>query len=331
MTTAIALIIFSSIALVTCMFLVTYFLFIKKEHKLIDLSLGLLFFAIALRISKSIFYYVFLEISTEGVGLGFLGFASIGPLLYFYFKLSQNRTYQLKLKDSMHFLFALIGFIVITFFDTFHNNFYLGAKLQLSIYLIYIGRYYIFAKNNNKVSTWHIILFYAMIALLGVLTYQFFAATLEVYTYGTALASLIIYALFFVALKSPSVIKKTNAVDLPQDLLDKISNALEIDKIYAQPSITLAQFSEAIDTPAYLVSKATKILYKKSFPEVINSFRIKEITQKLAEPIHSNNKIEDLAYDVGFNTSSAFYNAFKKETSMTPRAYQKVLQERAIG
>lgn len=329
MTYAIALIIFSSIAMVTCMFLVTYFIFIKKEHKLIDLSLGLLFFAIALRISKSIFYYVLLEISTEGVGLGFLGFASIGPLLYFYFKLSKNRTYQLQAKDSLHFLYALTGFIIITFFDTYHNNFYLGAKIQLSFYLIYIGRYYVFVKNDKKASSWHNILFYAMIVLLCVLTYQFFAATLEGYTYGTALASLIVYVLFFIALKSPSIIKKTSTADLPQELLDKISNALEVDKIYAQPSITLAQFSEAIETPAYLVSKATKILYKKSFPEAINSFRIKEITQKLAEPNHGNDKIEDLAYDVGFNTSSAFYSAFKKETSMTPRAYQKMTQAQA--
>ena len=328
MTISIALIIFSSIALVTCMFMVTYFLFIKKEHKLIDLSLGLLFFAIALRISKSIFYYVFLEISTEGVGLGFLGFASIGPLLYFYFKLSQNNNYKLRLKDSMHFIFALTGFIVITFFDTFHNNFYLGAKLQLAIYLIYIGRYYIYIKNDVKAGPWHNVLFYAMIALLGVLTYQYFTATLEGYTYGTALASLIIYALFFIALKSPSVIKKTTTTDLPQDLLNKISIALEVDKIYVQPSITLAQFSEAIETPTYLVSKATKAIYKKNFPEIINSFRIKEIQKKLSLSEHVNDKVEDLAYDVGFNTSSAFYNAFKKETSMSPRAYQKMIHQK---
>lgn len=43
---------------------------------------------------------------------------------------------------------------------------------------------------------------------------------------------------------------------------------------------------------------------------------------KLSQPEFMNEKIEDLAYDVGFNTSSAFYNAFKKEVAMTPREYQ---------
>jgi len=311
--------------------MITYFLFIKKENKFIDLSLGLLFLAITLRISKSVVYYVFSEISTLGVGIGFLGFASIGPLLFFYFKLSKNKSYQLSLKDSLHFAFALIGFSIISFFNIYHNEFYITTKFQLAAYLIFIGKNYVFVNEEGKLSKWHDILFYSMVCLLAVFTSQFFVGNIESYTVGTALASLIIYVLFFIALKTPNVIRKSNQSKLPKDLLEKIKSAIETDKIYTQPSITLAQFSEAIATPTYLVSKATKVIYSKSFPEVINNFRIKDITKKLSEPNHSNDKIEDLAYDVGFNTSSAFYNAFKKETSMSPRAYQKMLQKRAIG
>jgi AraC-like DNA-binding protein len=100
---------------------------------------------------------------------------------------------------------------------------------------------------------------------------------------------------------------------------------MEDDKIYFQSGITLAQFAAAIDTPNYIVSKAIKKIYNKSFPEVINSFRIKTIRDKLSQPEFINEKIEDLAFDVGFNTSSAFYNAFKKEVSMTPREYQMLV------
>lgn len=312
------------------MFMITYFLFIKKENKFIDLSLGLLFLAINLRISKSVVYYVFSEISTLGVGIGFLGFASIGPLLFFYFKYSKNKSYQLNIKDVLHFAFALIGFSVISFLNIYHNEFYIATKFQLASYLIFIGKNHVFVNKDEKLSKWHDILFYSMVCILAVFTFQFFVGNIESYTVGTALASLIIYVLFFIALKTPSVIKKITPNKLPKDLLDKIKNAIESDKIYTQPAITLSQFSEAIETPNYLVSKATKAIYNKSFPEIINSFRIKDITKKLSEPNHSNDKIEDLAYDVGFNTSSAFYNAFKKETSMSPRAYQKMIQENSI-
>lgn len=310
--------------------MITYFLFIKKENRLIDLSLGLLFLAITFRISKSVFYYVFSGISTLGVGIGFFGFALIGPLLLLYFKFSKDSSYQLTLKDSLHFIFALVGFGIISFLDIYHNEFYLATKFQLAGYLIFIGKKYVFTDEENKLGKWHDLLFYSITCLLAVFTFQFFVGNLESYTIGTAMASLIIYVLFFIALKTPTVIKKTTSSKLPTDLLDKIKSAIETDKIYTQPSITLAQFSQAIATPTYLVSKATKVIYSKSFPEVINSFRIKDITQKLSEPNHSNDKIEDLAYDVGFNTSSAFYNAFKKETSMSPRAFQKMLQEKLL-
>lgn len=310
--------------------MITYFLFIKKENRLTNRILGLLFLAITFRISKSVVYYVFSEISTLGVGIGFLGFASIGPLLLFYFKLSKDSSFQLSFKDAFHFVFAFAGFGIISFLNIYHNEFYIATKFQLVGYLIYIGKDYIFVNKEDKLSKWHNILFYSMVCMLGVFTFQFFVGNVESYTVGTALASLIIYVLFFVALKTPSVIKKISPTNLSQDLLDKIISTIEVDKIYTQPAITLVQFSEAINTPTYLVSKATKSIYKKSFPEVINSFRIKEIQKKLSLPEYNNDKVEDLAYDVGFNTSSAFYNAFKKETSMSPRAYQKIIQDRTF-
>ena len=56
----------------------------------------------------------------------------------------------------------------------------------------------------------------------------------------------------------------------------------------------------------------------------MNELRVKEVKQKLAGG--SDVKIEGLAYDVGFNTPSAFYAAFKKETSLSPREYQQTMQ-----
>ena len=330
MTISIALIIFSGAAVATCLFSITYFLFIKQVNRYADTSLGLLFLAIALRISKSIFYYIFPDISAFGVAMGLFGFASIGPFALLYFKFSKARSFQLKFTELAHFSLAIIGFLIIFIFDEFRNLLYKTAALQLGMYLFYIGYKYILAKNGLNLSRWHYTLFYGLVALLGVFVLQFYMGTIESYTVGTALASTIVYILFFMGLKTSTVVKKQTKDNLPHDLLKKIKSVIENDKIYRQPAITLAQFSEEIDTPTYLVSKATKAIYKKSFPEVINGFRIKEITQKLSDPNSNSDKIEGLAYDVGFKTSSAFYNAFKKETSMSPREYQKQLCLSAI-
>ncbi len=330
MSLPIALIIFSSIAVTSCVFLASYFLFIKKEDKLKDYTLGALFIAIALRIAKSIFYYALPEISAVGVGLGFFGFACIGPLALTYFSICQSNISQLKPVGLLHLIFPAIGFTIIIINEGFAYDLYLLANISLAAYLGYIANQIVFNSKTSELPKWHKALFYALITLSAILIFQLLGQTMNNYAIGIALSSLVMYFLFFYALQSPSVVKKISSKTLPKELLNKIKSAIEEDKIYTQPAITLAQFSEAIDTPTYLVSKATKVIYKKSFPEVINCFRIKDITQKLSEPNHSNDKIEDLAYDVGFNTSSAFYNAFKKETSMTPRAYQKMIQNNIL-
>ena len=327
MNISLVLAIFSSIAVTSCAFLASYFLFVKNEHRLKDSALGFLFVAIALRIVKSIFYYVLPEIATIGIALGFFGFACIGPLALTYFSFSQNNSNKLNSLIYLHLIFPIVGFVIIMSNRNLGYDMYLLANISLASYLGYIGAKFIYKSNLS--SKWRKVLFYALVALSAILIYQLVGQTINSYAIGIALSSLVLYFLFFYALQSPTVIKKPNKA-LPQQLLQKIRSAIEEDNIYLQPAITLAQFSEAIETPTYLVSKATKSIYNKSFPEVINSFRIKTITKKLSEPDYANEKIEDLAYDVGFNTSSAFYNAFKKETSMSPRAYQKMVQNNII-
>lgn len=331
MNISLALIIFSSVAVTSCGFLASYFLLIKKEHRLKDIILGLLFIAIAFRIAKSIFYYALPEISSVGIGLGFLGFACIGPLALTYFSIDHHNKPRLKPRSLLHLVFPIAGFIMIVINRDFGYDLYLLANVSLVVYLGLIAKQFIFKSNKAVLSKWYKTLFYALMAMSVILIYQLLGETINSYAIGIGMASLVLYFLFFYALQSPMVIKKTNSKALQKSLLLKITSAIEDDKIYMQPAITLAQFAEAIDTPSYLVSKAIKSIYNKSFPEVINGFRIKSITEKLTQPEHANEKIEDLAYDVGFNTASAFYNAFKKETSMSPRAYQKAIQEKTYN
>ncbi len=323
MSFSLTLVIFSSIAVTSCVFLASYFLFIKKDHRLKDMSLGLLFVAIAFRIAKSIFYYALPEISALGIGMGFIGFASIGPLALTYYKV--NRTNQTKLKSRVffHLIIPVIGFVIILLKKSLAYDMYFIANISFVCYLSVIAYKFIYKLDNVEIKKWHKTLFYALLCLSIILIFQLFGETMKNYTLGIILASGVLYFLFFYALKSPIITKKPSSESLPENLLEKIRITIEDDKIYIQPAITLTQFAEAIDTPTYLISKATKIIYNKSFPEVINYFRIKAITEKLSQLEYANEKIEDLAYDVGFNTSSAFYNAFKKETTMSPRAYQK--------
>jgi AraC-like DNA-binding protein len=102
-----------------------------------------------------------------------------------------------------------------------------------------------------------------------------------------------------------------------------VVKSLEEEGFYQHPGLNLSLFANRLNEPVYLVSKAVKNHYGRNFPEVVNFLRIKEVTRRLDEEKNQFFKVEGMAYDVGFNTPSAFYAAFKKETSSSPREYQK--------
>lgn len=132
-----------------------------------------------------------------------------------------------------------------------------------------------------------------------------------------------IYVLVILILIQPKAKRKKLTTGLPDTLINKIIKSLEEEKYFLQQGLNLNQFSQAIQEPSYKVSKVIKEYYGRNFPEVINAMRIEEVKQRLSQDV--NSKVEALAYDVGFNTPSAFYAAFKKETSSSPREYQKTI------
>jgi AraC-like DNA-binding protein len=322
----IALVIFSSIAVLSCFFASTYFVFIRNEDRFKDFTLGLLFLAIALRLSKSVLSNLFPDLAPTVLAFGFLGYATIAPLFYLYYKYSITVLNKFEKKHLLHLIFPMVGFFLILYDKTLTRKLFMIANTIVGLSLIIVAYQYLF--NNlmkNILSKWHYYLFFGMIGIFSAFTIQFFLRTIKSYTIGTVLASVILYFLFFAALKSPVLIKKTSnkKVTISEGLKNKIVIAIETDKMFLLPDITLTKFSKEIDAPNYLITKAMKSIYNKNFPEVINGFRIEAIKVKLKNPDYIDDRIEDLAYEVGFNTSSAFYNAFKKETNLTPRGYQK--------
>jgi AraC-like DNA-binding protein len=146
----------------------------------------------------------------------------------------------------------------------------------------------------------------------------------------TVLLSLVVAWMMFKSAGDPIASAKKETVQITSNTLHKLKKAIEEEKMYRKPSITLKEFSGIIEEPSYLVSKAVKKQYGLSFPELINKYRIKDIIEKLATQEGEELKIESIAYEYGFNTPSAFYSAFKKETSLTPKEFRSK-KNSAIG
>lgn len=297
---------------------------VKKRNK--ELILGLVFIAIALRLGKSIVYFLLSGIAPIGLALGFLGLASIGPLVWMYLKNDPDLKSSAK-RNWMHFIYPIIGFAICLIWYELHLEviLYQLATLVLALYLAF--SWVRFQKIRDQSSSSHetsvILLLTTAIKLTFV--YQHLSNTMLDYAIGWGVCAVFIYAYFVSQLLVRKTKKPGIAIQLPNESKLKIQAAIERDVIYLNSGITLNSFSEQLNVPTYLISKTVKDLYNKTFPDTISYFRIEYVKRLLQSPENAHLKIESLAYDAGFATPSAFYYAFKKQTGQTPTQYLQKL------
>jgi AraC-like DNA-binding protein len=59
----------------------------------------------------------------------------------------------------------------------------------------------------------------------------------------------------------------------------------------------------------------------------VNGYRIEEFKLRVENPQFQHLTLLGIAYDVGFNSKTAFNRSFKKITGMTPRDYFNPVQQ----
>lgn len=102
-------------------------------------------------------------------------------------------------------------------------------------------------------------------------------------------------------------------------IFERLQIALDSEKEFQNPDLTLKLLSEKIGHPSYLVSQTINSFYQKSFFDLINERRIVASIERLKN-FSERDTIESIAYEVGFNSRAAFYRAYKKHTGETPKA-----------
>ena len=94
------------------------------------------------------------------------------------------------------------------------------------------------------------------------------------------------------------------------------------EKLYLNPAIALNDFAQKLEIAPCYVSQIINESFQQNFREFVNTYRIEESKQLLTRQ-HQNLNILGIALDAGFNSKSAFNNAFKKYTGITPKEFKK--------
>ncbi|MCC2617799.1 AraC family transcriptional regulator [Aestuariibacter halophilus] len=108
--------------------------------------------------------------------------------------------------------------------------------------------------------------------------------------------------------------------DSAQRIANKMQQAVEQDKLFLDPALSLQKLARHIHVSPNYISQTLNETLGMNFFDYINQHRVEAAKERLCS---SGDTILDIALAVGFNAKSSFYAAFKKHTQLTPSAYRK--------
>lgn len=131
--------------------------------------------------------------------------------------------------------------------------------------------------------------------------------------------------LVFETPKSKSIEKP--AIDpRDQQLLTRLTGAMEADQIYKEPGLTIRILADKLETPEHrLRGLINSGLGYRNFSSFLNHYRIEAIKEAFARPENSRIPVLTIALDHGYNSLAPFNRAFRDVVGKTPTQFRQGL------
>ncbi|MDB5090358.1 MAG: macB 15 [Mucilaginibacter sp.] len=104
-----------------------------------------------------------------------------------------------------------------------------------------------------------------------------------------------------------------------------LKKAMQAGLYYQDPELSLSLLAQKLELTTHELSRIINTVFKKSFNDFINEYRVREVIGKMQDPANDHLTLMGIAYDSGFNSPSTFHRAFKEMTGKTPAEYKKEL------
>jgi AraC-like DNA-binding protein len=108
-----------------------------------------------------------------------------------------------------------------------------------------------------------------------------------------------------------------------QSLHKKLIHLMETQKPFTDSALKLNHLSQQISTTPNYLSQVINEEQQQNFYDFVNGYRIEEAKKMILNPSQKETTLLSIAYEVGFNSKSAFNTAFKKHAGMTPSQFRK--------
>lgn len=342
---------FSALGAFNGLVLGLFLLFFTKKKYLANYFLGALLLALSIRIGKSVFLYFDGQLPKIYLQIGLSACFFIGPFLYF-FVCSALKPLE-KLPKSWIWTLVLLTIITLAIGISFPYSAYPGfwnRYFAKAIYLQWfgfllasgfvirelLGKLFIRSYRMKAAETWICMIFSGNFILFLFYFSAMIDAPFAPYISGSIAFSLILYLIatmlfyrkktdeLFLLFPAKPVAKKLNDSDTER-WLAKLEKVMTEKAVYKNPDLKLHELSREIQISGHQLSALLNEHLGKNFTTYINEFRIAEACRMMtANQLFT---LEAIGYEVGFNSKSTFFAAFKKIKGVTPSSYQQAANQ----
>ncbi|MFT3826602.1 MAG: helix-turn-helix domain-containing protein [Chitinophagaceae bacterium] len=336
--------------------LAVYLLFFSRKKNLPNLFLGFLLLMLSIHIGRSVLLYFDPSLPDIYLQTGLAACFLIGPCLFFFVRSTIQQPATIPAAWKWH-IGALVGGVIVAgvlFHDsvgaTLCNKYVArGVYAAWSIYVaaaavqmkdVFI-KLFRDRKSLKAVDKWLLTIFFAntviFLAFLGALPV---GRLFNICFSGALIFSFVFYSIIFVLLYkkntaelfAPAPVKyqhKKVDDDEAAVLLQKLEQEIISKAIFKNTELTVGELAKAINLSSHQLSQLLNDNQGQNFTSYINEYRINEACKMIAA--NHPFSLEAIGYEVGFNSKSTFYAAFKKITGTTPSVYKESLVKASVS
>jgi AraC-like DNA-binding protein len=334
---------FSALGAFNGLLLSAYLFFFAKKRGLSHYFLGILLLASSIRVGKSVLLNFDHHLPKIYLQIGLSACFFIGPALYFFLKSSLAPVKRLPTSWKIHltvlFSLVLIGGILFPYptHPLVWNRIYVPIiYTEWAVYIALSGilvkdilkKIILKYRDTKAFDRWLSSVYSINVLIFATYLWAYWGG---VYISGAITFSFVVYIGVFILIN-----RKTNDDLLLNPLRSnhkKVSDAeaqrwlthleelMAEKRLFKNPNLKLQDLADAMNLSAHQLSQFLNDHIGKNFTHFVNEHRINEAC-KLLET-NTLLSVEGIGDEVGFNSKSTFFAAFKKIKGLTPAAYQQ--------
>lgn len=322
-----------------------YLFLIKKRRSTAVIFLYILLLSLSIRIGKSVFLYFNPSLPKIYLQIGLSACFLIGPSLYYFFRSAMAKATHIphswKWSWGIQAGILILGGMLVpyqTYPEIWNNIIVYIIYSQWLIYLIATGfllksvlkTFFTMLSTLNDTEKFWVMLFLGNSIIYLAYLLSFASIINGMYISGPVLFTLMLYLAIFFNLSGTKFEVTETAVKTEKRKIaatdavvwiERLENAILGKALYKDPNLKLSDLAKAINISVHQLSQLLNDNIGKSFSTYINEYRIHEACRLINTNGHLT--FEAIGYEVGYNSKSTFYAAFRKIKATTPALYKE--------